>query len=148
MNDLIKKAIEQGRLAILFGAGASLASTNKDGDNLLSGSELSKLLAHEAEMEYSNEDLPVVCAAVKRILGERFFTILENKYKHCQPSNEYLNFAKFPLARIYTLNIDDALDIALIKNSCQRVNVKHCSDKVTDQNQLFSEIDYICRMPQ
>ena len=104
---------------------------------------IAELLAHEAKMEYSNENLPVVCGAVKRILGERFFTILENKYKHCQPSNEYLNFAKFPLVRIYTLNIDDALDIALFKNSSQRVNVRHCSDKVTDQDQLFREVDYI-----
>lgn len=143
MNNLIKKAIEQGRLAVLFGAGASLTSTDKSGTNLLSGFQLAELLAHEAEMEYSNEDLPVVCGAVKKSLGERFFTILENKYKHCQPSNEYINFAKFPWARIYSLNIDDALDIALNKNSCQHVNYRHCSDKVVDQDQLFSAVDYI-----
>jgi hypothetical protein len=40
MNDLIKKAIVQGRLAILFGAGASLTSTDKYGNDLLSGFKL------------------------------------------------------------------------------------------------------------
>jgi hypothetical protein len=143
MNDLIKKAIEQGRLAILFGAGASLTSTDKYGKNLLSGAELAELLAREAGKTYTGEKLAQVCGAVKVPLGERFFTILEDKYKHCKPSDEYINFAKFPWVRIYTINIDDALDVALVKNSPQRVNVRHCYDKVTDQSQLFNEVDYV-----
>ncbi|MDZ7642023.1 MAG: ATPase, T2SS/T4P/T4SS family [Desulfurivibrio sp.] len=113
------------------------------GNTIIDGNGLAKLLAKEADMEYSEEELPVVYGAVKKKLGERIFSILENKFKHCQPSEEYLNISKFPWARIYTLNIDDALDRALLKNSPQKVNIRNRTDKVFDPDQLFQKLDYI-----
>lgn len=143
MNDYIKKAIEDGRVAILFGAGSSASSKDQWGKNIIAGHGLAELLANEAEMEYSGEELPIVYGAVKKKLGERLFSILENKFKHCQPSEEYLNISKFPWARIYTLNIDDALDRALSTNSPQKVNIRNRTDKVFDQDKLFHQLDYI-----
>lgn len=143
MNPQIKSAIETGRLVLLFGAGASVTSVDRHNKQLLSGSDFAKLLAEEAGFTYKNEPLPVVYSAVQRTLGDRLIAILEEKYRHCKPSKEYEIISKYAWARIYTLNIDDALEIALSKHSGQLVNKRYISDTVHDQDQLFREIDYV-----
>jgi hypothetical protein len=71
MNIIIKRAIENGELILLLGAGASLGS--KDGNNrdLLDGSELTQILAEEAGFNYNQEGLGVTYAAAKIKLGGR-----------------------------------------------------------------------------
>lgn len=144
MNARIKKAIEKGTLVILLGAGASSSSKDKYGKNLLGSSELGELLANEANISYKGEELSDVYSAAKRILGdEEIEKIFKEKYQHCQPSSAYEGLSKFPWARIYTLNIDDSLDKALMNNSPQKVTIRNRSDKIADQDKLFNELDYI-----
>jgi len=143
MNERIKSAIEAGRIVLVFGAGASIGSSNQSGNPVLSGTDLSQLLAKEAQVEYSGEGLQVVYGAVKHILGGRLNDILEMNYRHCEPSENYIAISKFPWARIYTLNIDDALDIALVKHSKQKVNTIYRFDKIIDQDKIFNKLEYV-----
>lgn len=143
MNSQIKKSLEKGNVALLLGAGASVTSKDQFGNNLLTGGSLAKLLANEAGMEYGGEDLPIVYEAVKQNLGEKLYSLLEQHYKHCKPSEEYEIIASFPWARIYTLNIDDAFDRALFSKSPQKVNTRNRNDKISNQDQLFQSVDYI-----
>lgn len=143
MNTIIRGAIENGRLILLFGAGASATSLDIDGNFLLSGGKLAKLVSEEVGWTYSGEPLSTVYAAAKNVLAERLNILFENRYKHCRPSEEYLTIAKYAWARIYTLNVDDALDKALQRMSPQLINVRHKSDKVSDQNQVFRFLDYV-----
>jgi hypothetical protein len=143
MNNTIKKCIEHGRLILLLGAGASLTSSDRRGDKLLSSDQLAKRIADLAGWTYKNENIATVYSAGLRNLGEQLNDELEKLYKHCNPSYEYSSIAKQSWARIYTLNIDDAFEKALNSFSPQLINVRHRFDKISDQDQLFHQMDYI-----
>lgn len=143
MNELAKRALENGRLALLLGAGASAGSTTIEATQIPMSGDLASILAKEAGLPFAQEPLATVYAAAKRQLGDRLTQILERYFKHCKPSDEYLALAKFPWCRIYTLNIDDALDQALRNRSSQHINTLGRFDKIIDQDQLFNRLEFI-----
>lgn len=132
-----------GRLVLLLGAGASMTCEDRSGNKLLDGSGLAKLLATESGLPYHNETLPTVYSAVKKPLGARLNSILEQHFKHAKPSVAYNALAKYPWPRIYTLNIDDAVETAFRKLSSQHVNVRHRFDKIVDRSPFFEELDVV-----
>lgn len=143
MNENLKCAIEEGRVMLLLGAGCSLSSKNKFKNNVISSNDLAKKLAGEANFNYSGESLPKVYAAVKAILGDRLKIILENEFRNCIPSKEYNRLALYTFARIYTLNIDDALENALSRNSQQTIYIQGTQDKIKMRDQLYQDLDYV-----
>jgi energy-coupling factor transporter ATP-binding protein EcfA2 len=142
MNERIANAYRNGELVLLIGAGASLTSLDQNGKNLLSSKELAQRIAEESGWNYSGEPLPSVYVAAKKVLGDKLNDLIIGFYRHCRPSHEYLTVSKYSWPRIYTLNIDDALDKALFY-SPQKVNIRHRLDKVYDQDQLFKSLDYV-----
>ncbi len=143
MNPDIKRAIENGNLTLFLGAGASKGCKTKDGKALLDGWELAKALAEFGGMEYDDEDLSIVYSAVKHKMQARLGPFLESKFRHVTPSDEYYALAEYAWRRIYTLNIDDGLDQALIRRSRQNIEIALASDSVKNQDQMFSRLDYI-----
>lgn len=144
MFDSLIKPIEQGRLILLLGAGASLTSIDQYGKTLLSSYGLAKILAHEAGLEFHDEDLQTVYSAVLDLLGSRrVYEILEELFRNCEPSQEYITIAKYCWRRIYTLNVDDAFDKALLKYSNQKVRIRHRNAPISDKDQLYQTLDYI-----
>ncbi|MGH8579113.1 MAG: SIR2 family protein [Gammaproteobacteria bacterium] len=143
MNELIKRSIERGRLVLLFGSGASVDCLDSNHQQVLSSGELAVFLAAEAGQSYNGESLPIVYAAAKRRLGNQLPTLLESKFRHCKPSPAYATIARYPWARIYSLNIDDAFDSALRSNSPQRANVRYRNDPVVDQDQVYKHLDFV-----
>ncbi|MEN7529821.1 SIR2 family protein [Cupriavidus sp. DL-D2] len=143
MNEDIKSAIKSGDLILFLGAGASKTSRDRSGKLLLDGYQLAAQLAKEASLPYSDENLTVVYSAVRNKLQSRLDVFLESCLRHARPSSEYLTIAEFVWRRIYTLNIDDALDTALIKVSNQNVEKFIANDNIKDQDQFFSRLDYI-----
>ena len=144
MNEQIKKAYSEGRLILFLGAGASIGSKNRQDIDPPLGHKLAQLIASESQLEFEESDsLSDVYAAGKSVLGGRLDDLLERHYRHCAPSREYVSLAKFPWARIYTTNIDDAFETALIRNSCQRVSVRLRDDCVKDKDQMYNELDYV-----
>lgn len=143
MTPLIKHAIENGKLVLLLGAGASADSLNQQRATLPTGDELAERLAGEAGFAYSGEPLPVVYAAVKAQLGDSVWPLLEVSFAHCVPSKAYKVLAHFPWPRVYTLNIDDAFEVALREFSPQRLNIRHRFDRVKDRHPLYEELEYV-----
>ncbi|MBH3372556.1 SIR2 family protein [Pseudomonas juntendi] len=143
MNNHIKTAILNGRLVLLLGAGASYGCVSGSGKQVPLGRELAEILASSMGEEYAGEDLSDVYSAAKNILGSQINDVFESNFKHCKPSAEYLELVKYPFFRIYSLNIDDALEAALYRNSSRKVNVRQRYDRVTEVDQLYQTLDYI-----
>lgn len=88
MNEHIKRAMLNGRLVLLFGAGASIGCQNSNKENPPLGSSLAKILAGEmGRICEEDDELSDVYAASKNVLGEQLHKVLEQNYKHCKPSN-------------------------------------------------------------
>jgi len=143
MNEAIKKAIENGRLVLLLGAGASLTSKDRHGNKLLDGYGLAKLLATEAGFTYNDENLKTAYSAAVKVIGNRVNEIIQERYKHCIPSVHYKILARYPWARIYTLNIDDALDNAFRSDSDQMINIRYLTSRIVNQDALYEQLDII-----
>lgn len=143
MNSHIKNALLNGRLVLLFGAGASIGCKNKLNENPPLGWDLAKILADEMGEVYSDEDLSDVYAAAKEVLGDQVHQIFEKHYKHCRPSDEFNALLKYPFFRIYTLNIDDGFEKAAYQVSDLKFNVKNRDDNITEVDQFYQTLDYI-----
>lgn len=143
MNPHVKKALLNGRLVLLLGAGASSGSKNGRNNDIPLGWELAKILAEDCSLPFNDEPLSDVYNAAKSILGNRIEDIFEEQFKHCTPSAELLELSKYPFVRVYTLNIDDAFEKALFQNSNRKINIRQRHDKITDPDQFYEFMDFI-----
>lgn len=143
MNPHIKKALLNGRLVLLFGAGASRGSKSSLNQEIPLGWELAKILAEECGFEYADESLADVYAAARGMLGARTDQIFEQQFKHCAPSKELIELAKYPFVRIYTLNIDDSFDRALYQTATRKFDIRQRHDKISDPDPFFESLDFI-----
>ncbi|TVK99200.1 cold-shock protein [Shewanella algae] len=144
MNEHIKKAILNGRLVLLLGAGASIGCKNTQSKSPPLGTDLANILAEAMGTECEDDDdLSDVYATSKDVLGEQLQKILDVNFKHCQPSQEYIELSKFPFFRIYTLNIDDGFENAVRKQNTTKLNIKQRFDRISEPDQFFQTLDLI-----
>jgi hypothetical protein len=143
MNSHIKTALLNGRLVLLLGAGASRGCRNQLNQDIPLGWDLAKILASEMGEELADEDLSEVYSAARAKLGSQVDSILEKHFKHCSPSVEYNELVKFPFFRVYSLNIDDALEKAAQNQSKRFFNVKQRNDNITEVDQFYKTLDLI-----
>jgi len=143
MNNQILNAFTHGRLIIFLGAGASFGSKSKSGLPLPMGSELAVELAKEAGLEYADEGLDEVYAAARHELGSRLDAFFEQRLRHCQASQALIELASYPWPRIYTLNIDDALEDALRKNSKQQYSIRAATDPIAERDPFLELVDIV-----
>ncbi|MBG5894978.1 SIR2 family protein [Proteus mirabilis] len=146
MNNIIKNALLNGRLVLLLGAGASRGCTNSLNLEVPLGGKLAEILAQEMGETLDGEDLSEVYSAARSDLGSQVDRILEKWFKHCAPSREYIELAKYPFFRIYSLNIDDAFEKAVYTQqnpSRRKFNVRQRNDSVVEPDQFFQTLDYI-----
>lgn len=135
MNQNIKDAILKGDLVIFLGAGASANAKNSSQDSLPLGSGLGSILAEDLGMTFNpNEDnLQSVYEAYLNLKGtetlnKKLFKIFGN----CNPSIDYINLAKLPIYRIYSLNIDDSFENTLRKFSPHNFEVLSRNSFIND----------------
>ncbi|MGG6541746.1 UNVERIFIED_CONTAM: SIR2 family protein [Acinetobacter baumannii] len=148
INEIIKKAFENGRLIILLGAGASFSSKTRDNKNIPLAIELAKKISDEAGFPYNEETLSEVYqAAVTTIGSQRVIEILSKYFKNTNPSDDYKSLVKLPLTRIYTLNIDDCFERAFNSihslNSKRSLDVFRNNDPLKEVDQFFHRTDLI-----
>lgn len=142
MNEHIKQQFLNGRLVLLFGAGASADCKTRGGEPVPSSSKLAELLASAMGEDLSGESLSEVYAAARDTLGSQVDELFETHFRNTQPSDELLELAKYPFTRIYTLNIDDSFERALtIKNKDYKLIQR--DDPECDADQFFSRLDLI-----
>lgn len=143
MNNELHVAIKKGELILFLGAGASKGCTTRIGAKLLDGAALAKHLAEIGQYDYADEPLDEVYGAVRAKLGSRLDHVLEGLFRDTQPSPEYLALASFAWRRIYTLNVDDALENAIRRQRVQNLHVRVLGDPVADQDNFFDRLDLI-----
>lgn len=146
MNKDIKNAIENGRLILLLGAGASYNSKNRLGKNPPLGYELRRILSEDASLEIEDSDsLSDIYQATKHKLGDiATIRTLEKHYKNCESSNDYKEIIKIPFPRIYTLNIDDSFERSINETTkYKNFNVFRRNDRIEDFDSLYEQISLI-----
>lgn len=143
MNNDLQTAINHGELILFLGAGASRGCTLRGGKGVLDGSQLASYLAAAANYPYEDEPLDEVYGAVRGKLQSRLDDILESLFLNTEPSQDYLDLAEYAWRRVYTLNIDDAFETALRKNSKQKVRIRMASDAIVDQDNFFERLDLV-----
>ncbi|WP_082866303.1 P-loop NTPase [Marinomonas gallaica] len=144
MNSHIKQALLNGRLVLLFGAGASRGSLNGKKEEIPMAWDLAKIFSEACGYSaYNDESLSEAYGAARSKLGSQVDNIFEENFKHCTPSNEFNEIAKYPFLRVYTLNIDDAFEKSLYLHSKRKFYIRLRGDKVCDPDQLFESMDYI-----
>jgi energy-coupling factor transporter ATP-binding protein EcfA2 len=148
MNEIIKKAFENGRLIILLGAGASFSSKTREYKNIPLAFELSTLLSEEVGLPYDGESLSEVYQAAVTIIGlPRVVEILSKYFKNTIPSEEYKSLIKLPLTRVYTLNIDDCFERAFNSvhslSSSRSLDIFRNNDPLKEVDQFFHRTDLI-----
>jgi len=143
MNSDLQHCIDEGKLILFLGAGASFDSTSSDGKPLPLGNDLARMIATKAGYKYNNEPLKKVISPARKKLGVEFDKFIESLFVNCKPSVAYEKIAKYTWPRIYTTNIDDALDLAVKKHSNQTATIKTLKSRIDDQDPLYSKLNII-----
>jgi hypothetical protein len=143
LNQDIKRAISSAELILFLGAGASRNCSDQNGQPLLDGNGLAERLAADAGLPFDGEPLDLVYSAAKQKLQSRLDKILEQLFQFCSPSPEYATLATYAWRRIYTLNIDDALERAFARKPRQNVSIHIGSDPLKERDPVFRRLDYI-----
>lgn len=143
MNKDLQNAIEKGELILFLGAGASKGCTASSGSAVLDGDQLAEHLANLGEYDYDRDPLDEVYAAVKSKLGSRLDFNLMQMFGSTRPSQEYRDLSAYAWRRIYTLNIDDALETALRQANNQSLQLHLSHHAVVDQDNFFDRLDLV-----
>lgn len=117
---LLLNALSEGDVVLVLGAGASATSTKGDGERVLQGGALAKMIAEKAGLTYEDEDLPdVILGAVgPRLSVQQYYKLLHDEFTKVNPSPELQAVFKYTWRRLYTWNIDDAVEN--VRGSLQR----------------------------
>lgn len=146
LDEYLCQRIKSGKVAPLLGAGASLDCRNTEGTAPPPGDRLAELLANEAHVDYDpfRDSLRTAASVAKKRLGDKEYEIfLKLKYQHCTPSGDYNAIASYNWPRIYTINIDDALETAFRRSNIQRVSVVNRTAPISERNHTIDEIQII-----
>lgn len=131
-------------MVLFLGAGSAIGSNNSFQDSPPLGTKLAELLATKCGWDYDGEALSTVYTAATKVLGSvELNSFLAAYYRHVQPSRALNTLARMPWARIYTTNIDDAMEQALSNHSNQTVNIRSRADMIEDKAQLLQTLDYV-----
>jgi hypothetical protein len=88
-NNLLQKAVSDGRAVLLLGAGTSATSLNAQGHSVKLGKALAGDLATMAGLPYSNEELPDVIQAVRQRISEaQLHQLFRTEFTRTIPSKE------------------------------------------------------------
>ena len=137
---LLERAVKEGNAVLLLGAGASANCQNAKGAKVKLGTALAHELAEMSGLPYSNEDLPEVLEAVlgSKISAVQFHDLLRQEYSKVTPSPELIELFKYSWRRVYTWNIDDA-----VENIRSGVQIPRYFNGLKDKVAVYEGIEYL-----
>jgi hypothetical protein len=112
----LKDTLLLGKYSLFLGAGVSCDSQDRGGNNLPLGDNLRQELVAYKELR-PNSSLARAYAQLDKSEIENKLT---KRFSGCVPGPTLLKLTEFFWSRIYTLNIDDALDNAYRTNKAQQ----------------------------
>jgi hypothetical protein len=108
--ELIGAALKAGHYNLLLGAGVSLDSPSGfKGENCLSAGQLQSKLQDALPRVRAGSSLNRLCRTMTETEKDQLLT---QRFRNCQPGPTVQAIANFRWKRIFTLNIDDALEAA------------------------------------
>lgn len=135
----IKKKMLSGEVILFLGAGASISSTNKHGEKICLGNELKeKIIAYFKINATENDTLGDIYNIAKKRSLQELIGIFTEEFKGTTPSYEYLSLRDYSWKRIYTTNIDDAIENTTrkISSPSQKIIKIHGADRITNKESL------------
>jgi hypothetical protein len=138
-HNLLKKAVKDGNAVLLLGAGTSATSLNALGQKVKLGKALAGELAKMAGLPYANEDLPDVIQAVSPRLSEgQLHQLFRAEFTRILPAAELNELFQYSWRRLYTWNIDDA-----IENVRSAVQLRRYYNGLIDRVAIDEGIEYL-----
>ena len=114
-----------GRVVLILGAGASRDCQNRNGGPVALSGDLARRFAEVAGLPYHGEGLTEVFQATtgpNGVIGDdRKQNLLEQEFLNIRPSQSIRKLLQFPWRKIYTLNIDDAIENVPDNFRCQNI---------------------------
>jgi SIR2-like domain len=164
----LARKISAGEAVLVLGAGAVTDCKNARGQLLKTADQFAQDLCAEAGIPYGGEPLPTVLDALK-LPTAQLNTHLVREYMGCTASNDLKNAFCVPWRRVYTFNIDDAIEGVggtLSRQSIYSYNAMHSKVaphegprslhlihlngyvRELDKGAIFSKLDYDKRLNQ
>jgi tetratricopeptide (TPR) repeat protein len=141
------RQMQLGQAVLVLGAGASAGSKNRYGNAIKSGPELARILCNEAGLPFNGEPLPTVYEAVRgaRLSDVQIQAILQREYSDVTASPELSTLFSVCWRRLYTFNIDDAVDnLGALKSGQRRRYFNGLIDRVADfEGPLYLQVIYL-----
>ena len=111
--DKIVDGIYKGEYSLLLGAGASIGTPGGNGESLPSGPKLRDMLVERFMIRTDGQPITLsrAYAAAKRNSPIRLEKFIRSHFTRCQPDWQH-TFTRFDWHRIWTLNIDDVIEVA------------------------------------
>ena len=108
----LTRAYLDGRMMLLLGAGASSSSTDKTDIPLPLSSDLACEIAKVCGLDYNGEQLSIVYSAIRETNSAELDKFFIRRLTHTKPGKDLVDLLRYRWSRIYTLNIDDTLEVA------------------------------------
>ncbi|CAN7303821.1 SIR2 family protein [Rhizobium sp. LjRoot254] len=138
-SNLLQKAVKDGNVVLLLGAGTSATSLNAQGQKVKLGKALAGELAGMAGFPYADEDLPDVIQAVgPRISEAQLHQLFRKEFTRIVPAAELNELFQYSWYRLYTWNIDDA-----IENVRSPVQLRRYYNGLNDRVAIDEGIEYL-----
>ncbi len=108
----LQHALLAGEIVLLLGAGASARSLKENGEEILFASGLAKVIAEASGFTYAGESLTEVLGASvgQKISQVQLNRILTTQFTKISPTAELSQLMDYTWRRVYTWNIDDAVE--------------------------------------
>lgn len=129
----IAGSVRSGDYNLFLGAGVSLDSTGGDGQLLPSGWKLQEALSRAVGIPPTS----ALQRAFSALDNNQVETFITKRFSPCKSGPSLLRIPHFLWKRIFTLNVDDALEHAYeSSNSLQKCGPLHFSDAFSDSRTL------------
>lgn len=138
----IEQAYRSGRAMLILGAGASFNSLDAQGKRLPLGDQLASEIAECVAIPYASEPLSIVYSAAKERDSARLKDFLQKRLANTNPSRDLVDLLRYKWSRIYTLNIDDSIEVAA-QTLRQRFRVFNRADSLAEADPIFDTLQIV-----
>jgi hypothetical protein len=135
--------IRLGNVVLFLGAGANHGATNARGNPIKSSAELEGLLRTKTHVSDSDVSLGDLVEEYRTNTGDSGLnSLLQEEFADCTPSEDQKALLAYAWYRIYTLNIDDAIEKVPRRGRAQQIRQVNRSDAV-DERRSFDYLEII-----
>lgn len=142
--EFLRRRLARGEVVLFLGAGFSVDARNHTGEALPLGGKLAEMLANKAAFPFNGEPLTNVYQAVLPKIGENeLWRYLPEIFHVSTYADWYDLIPKFVWHRVYTINIDNLLEVVYGKNSGQTLQKVVCPAHPVERDPHFDKLQLV-----